>query len=155
VSGRFGEDASMIQNVVIHVSNEQPLLADLYSLPTASDAGLVCTNLRSTDGKRPIFVDNSESVFFFPYLVVRFVEIPPASMKRHMAEGGGAMPAGSAAPWSPMASRDDGDDRYAMDDNGTGRMPVPLPAGDTEIASDEPDIELEIDEDFLRRIREV
>ena len=43
----------MIRNAIIHVQNEQPLLADLYEMPSALDQGLLCTNLRMLDGKRP------------------------------------------------------------------------------------------------------
>ena len=70
----------MIRNVVIHVSNEQPLLADLYGLPTPADAGLLCTNVRMMDGKRPIFIDHTSSTFFFPYQHLRFLEIPAGEM---------------------------------------------------------------------------
>ena len=55
----------MIRNAVIHITNEQPLLADLYEMPTASDASLVCTNIRMLDGKKPIFIDNAKSIFVF------------------------------------------------------------------------------------------
>jgi hypothetical protein len=69
----------VIRNAVVHVLNEQPLLVDLYETPKPEDQGLLCTNLRTMDGKRPIFIDRIESVFFFPYLHIRFLEIPPAS----------------------------------------------------------------------------
>ena len=68
----------MIRNVVVHLNNEQPLLADLFELPKALDQGLLCTNLRSMDGKRPIFVDRVDSTFFFPYLHIRFIEMLPS-----------------------------------------------------------------------------
>ena len=108
----------MIRNAVIHVLNEQPLLADLLAMPSGADVGLLCTNLRMLDGKRPVFVDRIESVFFFPYLHIRFVEILP----------------GTAGVTEP-------------DSNGTVQAFLPEPV------EEEPD--LEIDEDFLRRIREV
>ena len=69
----------MIKNAVVHLHNEQPLLADLYDMPKALDQGLLCTNLRLMDGKRPVFVEHSASVFFFPYLHIRFVEIHPSA----------------------------------------------------------------------------
>jgi hypothetical protein len=69
----------VIRNAGVHVLNEQPLLVDLYDTPKAEDQGLLCTNLRTMDGKKPIFIDRIESVFFFPYLHIRFLEIPPAS----------------------------------------------------------------------------
>jgi hypothetical protein len=115
----------VIRDVVLHINNEQPLLADLFESPSPGDVGLRCTNLRQLNGKRPIFVDNIASIFFFPYLHIRFVEIPP-----------GAMSGGDPS----MAVTTESDE---------GRQPAP-PAPEPEL---EP--ELEIDEDFLRRIREV
>jgi hypothetical protein len=113
----------VIHNACIHINGEQPLLADLFDMPTAMDLGLRCTNLRTLDGKRPVFVDDQYSVFFFSYEHVRFVEIPPASL----AENGdqpvpiGSRLRGGVDPKAPLAPEED----------------------------------LEIDEDFLRRIREV
>ncbi|MFL5727781.1 MAG: hypothetical protein ACJ767_12655 [Chloroflexota bacterium] len=109
----------MIRNVVVHLSNEQPLLADLFDLPKAGDQGLLCTNLRMMDGRKPIFIDRVESTFFFPYLHIRFLEILPSASG--VAE--------VAAPSEEAA-------------------PPPAPAA-------EADEDLELDEDFLRRIREV
>jgi hypothetical protein len=108
----------LIKNAIVHLHNEQPLLADLYDMPKALDQGLLCTNLRMMDGKRPIFVDRIESIFFFPYLHIRFVEILPAT--------GGLAEVEAAA--------------------GAAAAPVAEP---------EPEEDLELDEDFLRRIRDV
>ena len=130
----------MIRDVVIHINNEQPLLADLLGTPTAADAGLVCTNVRTVDGKRPIFIDRSESVFFFPYLSVRFLEISQAAIARHIAEGGDAG-AGleAAASWS-------------ADIDGSALVPMMEPDLDPGPGLDD---DLEIDEGFLRRIRDI
>ncbi|MFL5672834.1 MAG: hypothetical protein ACJ77C_12145 [Chloroflexota bacterium] len=118
----------MIRNVVLHMNNEQPLIADLFDAPSPGDVGLRCTNLRQLNGKRPVFVDDMKSVFFFPYLHVRFVEIPPAAL---------------AGADSSLATIDD-------DAADTGPR-----AGDpTRVPEPEPEPDLEIDEDFLRRIRE-
>lgn len=103
----------VIRNAVIHLTNEQPLLADLYALPAPGDTVIMCTNLRTMGGKRPVFADHIDSVFYFPYLHVRFLEIPP-----------GADP-----------SR-------------------PVPDGKVRKAEPEPEVELEIDEDFLKRVRD-
>jgi hypothetical protein len=100
---------------VLHIENEQPLRADLYRLPEPTDAGLLCTNVRTLNGKRPVFVDEMSSVFFFPYRIIRFVEIPPS------VEGG----------------------------TGSEAAPAARPA------VEEPEADLEVDEDFLRRVREI
>jgi hypothetical protein len=112
----------VIRNAILHLNNEQPLLADLFEPPSPGDVGLRCTNLRLMNGRRPVFVDDSASIFFFPYLHIRFVEIPPGAI------GGGD---GSKALVEPVTA--------------AGEAPEPAEA--------EPD--LDIDEDFLRRIREV
>ena len=113
----------MIKNAIVHVLNEQPLLADLYELPKPGDQGLLCTNLRMMDGKKPIFIDRIDAIFFFPYLHIRFVEIPPGSIT-------GSDPS--------MAVTTEGDEEPVA------QSPAP-----------EVEADLEIDEDFLRRIREV
>jgi len=70
----------VIRNAVIHIMNEQPLLADLFEVPSAADVGMRCTNLRTLDGKRPVFIDDMASIFFFPYRQIRFLELPPGAV---------------------------------------------------------------------------
>jgi hypothetical protein len=112
----------VIRDAILHIMNEQPMLADLFEAPSAGDVGLRCTNLRAMNGKRPVFVDDAASIFFFPYLHIRFVEIPPGAI-----------------------SGSDPDSALEISD-GNPRRPAP---------PSEADVDLEIDEDFLRRIREV
>jgi hypothetical protein len=119
----------VIRDAVLHINNEQPLLADLFEAPMPGDVGLRCTNLRMMNGRRPVFVDDSASIFFFPYLHIRFVEIPPAAMSSGdpslaVAVDGAQVPA------------------YRASDE-------PVPAAEAGLDDD-----LEIDEDFLRRVRE-
>jgi len=110
----------VIRNVVIHITNEQPLLADLYEMPTAADVSLVCTNVRMLDGKKPIFIDHADSVFAFPYGTIRFIEILAT--------------AATGMPETPGADQ--------------------AIATDEETAAENEE-DLELDEDFLRRIRDV
>jgi hypothetical protein len=125
----------VIRNAVIHVINEQPLMADLFGVPSAEDLTLVCTNLRTMNGKRPVFADHIDSVFVFPYAHIRFLEIPPGSATT------GDATAGLADLAALGASTGNG--------NGAGQSPAAAPP------PPEPEPDLEIDEDFLRRIREV
>jgi hypothetical protein len=112
----------MIRNAVLHLSGEQPVVVDLFELPEAVDLGVRCTNMRTLDGKRPVFIDDIKAVFFFPYEAVRFVEIPARSLIGTELE---------VQVEDPVA--------------------VTVPA-EAETLDDD---NLEIDEDFLRRIREV
>jgi hypothetical protein len=98
---------------ILHMLNDQPLAVDLLEDPKPSDLTVVCTNVRTIDGKRPVFIDFSSSTFVFPMAAIRFVEIPK--------------------PGEEAARRASANTR-------------------PEEAEEEED--LEIDEDFLRRIRE-
>lgn len=121
-----GDTPAMIHDVVVHLNNEQPLLADLDAVPLPTDVALVCTNLRTMNGSRPVFVADSRSRFVFPLQFIRFVEIPPGSIAGAVDDSGDAgrrSVAGSASPVGP-------------------EEPITAEA------------EIEIDEEFLRRIRD-
>lgn len=117
---------AVIRNAVIHIQNEQPIQADLYDMPAPGDISLVCTNLRTMNGSRPVFADHIDSVFIFPYSHIRFVEIAPG------AKGVPALPAGQDAA------------------SGGPKPPEEAPPPEPEEEGD-----LEIDEDLMRRIRDV
>ncbi len=92
-------------------------MADLFGLPSTVDATLACTNVRTISGKRPLWADNSQSIFYFPWNQIRFLEVPPTSTRGVVPEG----------------------------EPGGAQTEAEFP--------DEP--ELEIDEEFLRRVRDV
>ncbi len=112
----------MIRDAVLHIMNEQPMVADLFEAPAPGDVGLRCTNLRTLDQKRPVFVDDSASIFYFPYLHIRFVEIPQGAVS-------GSDPSLAIEVAARAAAT-------------AASLPPPV------------EVDLEIDEDFLRRIRE-
>jgi hypothetical protein len=95
---------------VLHLTNDQPLSVDLLEEPTSRDIAIVCTNVRSVDGKKPAFIDYATSTFVFPMSAIRFVEV--------------------------LRLGEDGDEL----------TPVVSTTAEPE--------DLEIDEDFLRRVRE-
>ena len=107
----------VLRNAVIHLNNEQPVLADLFQVPSPQDVAVLCTNLRTPDGKRPVFIDQTESIFLLPLAHIRFIELPGVGVA-------------GASPRSGVAGP------------GTAHGAPP------------PEPELEIDEEFLRRIRD-
>ncbi len=100
---------------ILHLLNDQPLSVELLEDPKPSDIALLCTNIRTIDGKRPVFIDFSTSTFIFPMAAVRFVEIIRAGDEESRMASVGSKSTGAAV---------------------------------------EEEEDLEIDEDFLRRIRE-
>lgn len=129
----------MIRDVVVHLNNEQPVLVDVFDVPKARDQGLVCTNMRTLDGKRPIFIDREDSVFFFPYTHIRFIEIHAGSLEGGTIEAAGGDIGAVVRPPRPASTP-------------ATAAPATEPAPGTTPTEDEGDLEL--DEDFLRRIRE-
>lgn len=103
-----------MSRAILHLLNDQPLSVELLEDPKPSDVAVICTNLRTMDGKRPVFIDFSTSTFVIPMAAIRFVEIPTG-----VEETDRAAAAAAAAADSAEESED-----------------------------------LEIDEDFLRRVRE-
>ena len=91
---------------IVHLLNDQPVLVELLAEPKPDDITVLCTNVRTLDGKKPVWVDHADSTFAFPYAAIRFVEIPSGKLRSVEAE----------------------------------------PEAESE--------ELEIDEDFLRRVRD-
>ena len=136
------EHRGMIRNVVIHAANEQPLLVDLFELPSAEDVGLLCTNLRMMDGKRPIFIDQIESTFFFPYHVIRFLEIPKGAAPAPSKTRRKGPAAAASADEEPEAQKE-------------SLLPIALGGPSDANGEGDIDIDIEIDEDFLQRVRDI
>jgi hypothetical protein len=141
----------MLRDVVVHILNEQPIVVDLASEPTPSDVALICRNLRTLNGKKPVFVDKSDSTFILPLAAVRFLEIHHESIEAHEVEL-------AAQRASEMATADVefASSALARLDWHTGaepdRFPGPHELGPVDASGGtDPD---ELDGELLRRIRE-
>jgi hypothetical protein len=133
----------MIRDVVLHMHGDQPMVADIESLPTADDSTLVCTNLRTIERRKPLTVDHTDSVFIIPLMFIRFIEIPRAAI---MAAGVGGL--GTRRPALPAPGAASGVAVHAFE-------PAAHQEGPVEPEDEEdPYAELETDEELLRRIRE-
>jgi len=144
----------MLRDVVIHILNEQPILADLLSEPKPSDVVLICRNLRTINGKKPVFVDEADSIFVLPLAGIRFIEIHRESVAAHETEiADEAARALAAAGEADAKSTSLALARLDWE-GASGRAGDPAPAevesGDRTGGAD-PD---ELDDDLLRRIRE-
>jgi hypothetical protein len=123
----------VIRNVILHLVNEQPLHADLLGRPDPGDVSLICTNIRLTNGRRPAFVNDSEAIFIFPYRQVRFVEIPATV-------AGDSTWDESVREGAPVASE---------------TQVLALAGPESWVSEPELDADLGLDEDLLRRVREL
>ena len=135
----------MIRNVILHLVGELPMKADIESLPTAADAGLLCTNLRTLEGRKPISTEYLDSVFLLPYTVIRFIEIPRDSI--HAAGLDHDLPAGPAELPAEASAVPDGS-HVLVTPPPRSPSAAGQPGEDEALEHSEPDAEL------LRRIRE-
>ena len=156
---RLAHSRRVIKNAVLHPIGEQPMLADLLVRPQAFDVSLLCTNLRTIDGKRPRSVDTPEAVFIIPLATIRFAELPAHELAAFTAAAGASVQGNTNghAPHEVNGQAPDANALVALP--GTELYSV-LPEGELESDLDEdpraPEEDLfEPDEDLLRRIREV
>jgi hypothetical protein len=75
----------MIRNVRVHLEGGLPVVVDLRTLPGPADVSLLCTNMRTTDNKRPTFIEHGQSWFVIPMSVIRFVELPSDALEQAAA----------------------------------------------------------------------
>jgi hypothetical protein len=143
----------MLRNVIVHIANEQPVMADLLMEPKPSDTVLICSNLRTMGGKKPVFIDKTESTFMLPLAHIRFVEIPQAAMaeaealRATIAEHDRTAAAAAAYDAGPLA-------RLAWLTGGEAEPPQATP-DELDNEPTPPANPDELDPELLRRIHEV
>ena len=71
----------MIRNVVIHLAGKLPVLADLRAVPAPNDVTVLCTNLRTRDGKRPSYIEDGGAWFLLPMHEVTIIELPADALE--------------------------------------------------------------------------
>jgi hypothetical protein len=139
----------MLRNAVVHLANEQPFMVDLLVPPTPADSCLVCRNMRTMSGKKPVWVDNADSTFLVPVAQIRFVEIPATSYVEAAADG-------AAAPATGRTGETILDESLPGDLSGATTDAVDAAVWGSEQASEgQPaGLDEDLDGDLMRRIRE-
>ncbi|MEK6221735.1 MAG: hypothetical protein N2D54_05765 [Chloroflexota bacterium] len=68
----------MAISIIVHISNEEPLVGEIEELPTPSDSLLVVMNPRKRDGKDLHFLAVNVTYVIWPWDKINFVEIMPS-----------------------------------------------------------------------------
>lgn len=63
--------------VLVHVKNEDPIVAEMDEMPSTTDNLIVLKNPRRRDGKDIHYLDASVQTVIYPYERINFVEILP------------------------------------------------------------------------------
>jgi len=61
--------------VIVHLLNEDPILADMEALPEPTHQSIYVTNLRRRDGRPVHYVTEGAMGFVFPMTRITFIEI--------------------------------------------------------------------------------
>jgi hypothetical protein len=67
--------------ILIHISNEDPILGEVESLPTTTDQSIKVKNPRRRDGKDLHYLQANVTEVIWPMLRVAFIEIIPGDQE--------------------------------------------------------------------------
>lgn len=71
-------------NVILHISNEEPILGDIEEMPKPGDSVLVLNNPRKRDGKDIPYLAADVTTVIWPWEKVNFLEIMPAEAEEEI-----------------------------------------------------------------------
>ena len=72
----------MARSVIIHLINEDPILAEMEDLPTTTATNVSFTNPRKRDGKPAQWVTPGATAFIFSMGRINFIEIMTSEEER-------------------------------------------------------------------------
>lgn len=65
-------------SVILHISNEDPVLGEIEDLPGVSDTMVFVKNPRKRDGKDLIHIDPNVITVIWPLSRINFIEVMPS-----------------------------------------------------------------------------
>jgi hypothetical protein len=68
----------MPYNIIVHISNEDPILAEIDELPAANDTIVILRNPRRRDGKDIHYLQSDVTAVIWPLNQISFIEILPS-----------------------------------------------------------------------------
>lgn len=68
----------MAITVIIHIQNEDPIVAEIEELPTRTDSLIIVTNPRKRDGKDLHYIDADVTTVIWPWDRINFLEVLPS-----------------------------------------------------------------------------
>jgi hypothetical protein len=76
----------MAYEVIIHVMNEDPILAEMESLPDPTHQSIILFNPRRRDGRALHYVTEGATAFIFPWTRITFIEVMETEEAREVVE---------------------------------------------------------------------
>lgn len=69
----------MTISVIVHISNEEPIVCELEELPGPQDQIVMLTNPRRRDGKELTYLEEDVSRLIIPWHRINFVQVLPSA----------------------------------------------------------------------------
>ncbi len=72
----------MAFTVILHMLNEDPIVAQIENLPDKDATNLICSEIRKRDGKPVHFLSHGVNTVIFPMHRLHFVEVVASETER-------------------------------------------------------------------------
>ncbi len=73
-----------MHTLLIHVANDEPIMAEVEVLPEPTDLVILCMNPRRRDGKEVHYVLAEVQTIIIPWHRINFVEIMPSASEEEI-----------------------------------------------------------------------
>ncbi len=65
--------------IIVHISNEDPVLCEVEKLPDPSDQYVLVNNPRRRDGKDIHYLDDDVTTMIIPWHRINFIQVMPST----------------------------------------------------------------------------
>jgi hypothetical protein len=69
----------MSNTVILHITNEEAIVAEVEKLPETTDMVVIVNNPRRRDGKDLHYIEDEVTTMIIPWHRINFIEIMPTS----------------------------------------------------------------------------
>lgn len=69
----------MSNTIILHISNEEAIIAEIEKLPDSRDTNVLVTNPRRRDGKDLHYLEDEVISIIIPWHRINFIEVMPSS----------------------------------------------------------------------------
>jgi hypothetical protein len=74
----------MPYTVLLHIKNEEAVVAEIDEMPDPTDQVLICNNLRYRDGRQVTYILPETDTVIYPWSLIHCVEIMPGEEKEEV-----------------------------------------------------------------------
>ena len=71
-------------NVILHISGEEPIIAEIEEMPTPTDTLLIVNNPRKRDGKDLAYLATDVTTVIWPWDKINFLEVMPSEAEEEI-----------------------------------------------------------------------